>query len=104
MNIIGLFVYSYTRKAHYTGALILMGDLQLCKKSCRNRAWLGVNRCVFVAGKRRKILSIQCQTFGNYELSSKQRYLTEIGQYDSRMQIITLINFSEYNLSISSLS
>lgn len=38
MNIIGLFVYSYTRKAHYTGALILMGDLQLCKKSCRNRA------------------------------------------------------------------
>nr|DAO08111.1 MAG TPA: hypothetical protein [Bacteriophage sp.] len=38
MNIIGLFVYFYTRKAHYTGALILMGDLQLCKKSCRNRA------------------------------------------------------------------
>ena len=38
MNIVGLFVYFYTRKAHYTGALILMGDLQLCKKSCRNRA------------------------------------------------------------------
>lgn len=59
MNIIGLFVYSYTRKAHYTGALILMGDLQLCKKSCRNRAWLGVNRCVFVAGKRQYV-SIYC--------------------------------------------
>ena len=55
MNIIGLFVYFYTRKAHYTGALILMGDLQLCKESCRNRAWLGVNRCVFVAGKRRNL-------------------------------------------------
>ena len=62
-------------------------------------------KCIIkVASNCRKILSIQCQTFGNYELSSKQRYLTEIGQYDSRMQIITLINFSEYNLSISSLS
>ena len=58
MNIVGLFVYFYTRKAHYTGALILMGDLQLCKKSCRNRAWLEVNRCVFVAGKRQNWLSI----------------------------------------------
>ena len=62
MNIVGLFVYFYTRKAHYTGALILMGDLQLCKKSCRNRAWLGVNRCVFVAGKR----PFKCSTKRTY--------------------------------------
>lgn len=64
MNIIGYFVYFYTRKAHYTGALILMGDLQLCKKSCRNRAWLGENRCVFVAGKRRNWLSIEVKGVG----------------------------------------
>lgn len=75
MNIVGLFVYSYTRKAHYTGALILMGDLQLCKKSCRNRAWLGVNRCVFVAGKRRTTISVQVKSTGSSPIL-QTRYVT----------------------------